>query len=93
MTTLFLAQMCICAFFDYIKIIVSPGYNSHLDPSVAVEFSVAAMRLGHSLVPDGVVLRHNNCSAVNPLSADYGGSAGEPALRICNSFWQLQVCQ
>ena len=49
------------------------------------------MRVGHSLIPSGVVLRDENCKAIDPLPDAYGPSAGEPALRLCSSFWQLQV--
>ena len=67
------------------------GYNPYLDPGISSEFAIAAMRVGHSLVPSGVVLRYSNCSEINPLPAAYGESAGEPALRLCNTYWQLQV--
>jgi len=52
---------------------------------------MAAMRVGHSLVPSGVVLRHSNCTPLIPLPSDYGASQGEPALRLCNTYFQLQV--
>nr|XP_039267420.1 dual oxidase 1-like isoform X1 [Styela clava] len=66
------------------------GYNSLLDPAITAEFSAAAMRIGHSMIPAGVSLRRRNCSVVNPLPAEYMMSAGEPALRLCNTYWQLQ---
>ncbi|CAK8698108.1 unnamed protein product [Clavelina lepadiformis] len=66
------------------------GYNHHLDPSVSAEFTIAAMRIGHSLVPRAVVLLEQNCSTIDPLPEAYVDSAGEPALRLCNTFWQLQ---
>uniref|UniRef100_H2ZJJ3 NAD(P)H oxidase (H2O2-forming) n=1 Tax=Ciona savignyi TaxID=51511 RepID=H2ZJJ3_CIOSA len=66
------------------------GYNKFMLPSVSVEFAIAAMRLGHSLVPSGVVLRKHNCNPIDPLPIEYQSSAGEPALRLCNTYWQLQ---
>ena len=66
-------------------------YNPNLNPEISSEFAVAAMRVGHSLIPSGVVLRDENCIAIDPLPDAYGPSAGEPALRLCNTFWQLQV--
>ena len=66
-------------------------YDSNLDPGISSEFSIAAMRVGHSIVPRGVVLRTEQCSSISPLPPAYGQSAGEPALRLCNTYWQLQV--
>ena len=49
------------------------------------------MRVGHGQVPSGVVLREPDCTAMNPLPESFGNSAGEPALRLCHTYWQLQV--
>ncbi|XP_078488222.1 dual oxidase 2 isoform X1 [Ciona intestinalis] len=84
------------AFYEWLPEIIGTSpppyreYNKFMLPSVSVEFSIAAMRLGHSLVPSGVVLRQPNCNPIDPLPEDYLASAGEPALRLCNTYWQLQ---
>uniref|UniRef100_F6S5Z8 NAD(P)H oxidase (H2O2-forming) n=1 Tax=Ciona intestinalis TaxID=7719 RepID=F6S5Z8_CIOIN len=86
------------AFYEWLPEIIGTSpppyreteYNKFMLPSVSVEFSIAAMRLGHSLVPSGVVLRQPDCSPIDPLPEDYLASAGEPALRLCNTYWQLQ---
>lgn len=51
------------------------------------------MRIGHTMIPPGVPLKRAGCAVVDPLPEEYGLSAGEPALRMCNTYWQLQVIQ
>ena len=68
------------------------GYNEFLESSISSEFAIAAMRAGHSLVPSGVALRDpSNCSQISPLPPGFDVSSGEPALRLCESYWSMQV--
>ena len=68
------------------------GYNEFLEPSVSMEFSIAAMRIGHSQVPSGVMLRRtSDCRPINPIPEGWGRSTGEPALRLCETYWNMQV--
>jgi len=67
------------------------GYNEFLEPSISMEFSIAAMRIGHSQVPSGVMLRRtSDCRPINPIPEGWGRSTGEPALRLCETYWNMQ---
>uniref|UniRef100_A0A8C4QP50 Peroxidase n=1 Tax=Eptatretus burgeri TaxID=7764 RepID=A0A8C4QP50_EPTBU len=58
------------------------GYKMFVDPSISVEFQVAAMKFGHTMVPPGVYRRNSSCD-FKPFSLRNGS-----AERLCNTFWE-----
>jgi peroxidase len=57
------------------------GYNSHVNPDIATEFSTAGFRLGHSLLAPDVQL-------LNP-----DGSTKDPTVSLANSFFNPPVLE
>uniref|UniRef100_A0A8C4N1D5 Uncharacterized protein n=1 Tax=Eptatretus burgeri TaxID=7764 RepID=A0A8C4N1D5_EPTBU len=60
-------------------------YKMFVDPSISVEFQVAAMKFGHTMVPPGVYRRNSSCD-FKPFSLRNGS-----AERLCNTFWERKV--
>ncbi|XP_064609284.1 dual oxidase 2-like [Liolophura sinensis] len=61
------------------------GYKRNVNPAIAHEFQTAAMRFGHTLIPNGVFKRTGNCEFVKTTLKT--GFANQHAVRLCNAYW------
>ncbi len=66
----------------------SSQYNPNLDPTLSHEFSTAAYRLGHSMLPSFIPIVDENCEAAEYSFGDVTAT-GEISLR--DAFFNLEV--
>ncbi len=80
------AETQLITYRDFLPIILGPnalapyqGYNLNVDPRVAVEFSTAAFRVGHTFLPP-VLMRLNSRGNPKPGDVDLGATFFNPPL-------------
>ncbi len=82
------AETQLITYRDFLPILLGPnalppypGYNSAIDPRIAIEFSTAGFRVGHTFLPP-VLMRLNSKGRPTPGDIALGSTFFEPQLTV-----------